>query len=112
MSEPLRIPRELRADFDRFRVAFDRVTAQWVARGEEAESDMELLRARMREYIAMPHAESDGWSSRRERLEAVFGYWQALAREVAPDGVAVRPQLSIESESRMLDREWQRRRRV
>ena len=95
-------------EFWQFKRDFDRVAAQWIARGEETDASIAIARDGLRRYLAEADADESG---RDARLTNVFAFWRDLAQRICPDGVAVRPTLRIESERRIADAEWAREER-
>lgn len=109
MSASLSIPSDLLDAFRRFQRDFDRVTAQWLVRGEETDDSIATMRAGLRRILA-DTTPVDAWGDTRgQRLAQVFAFWRELAERIAPRGVAVVPCASLAAETRALDRAWQGR---
>lgn len=112
MAPPLAIPAELVPAFRQFARDFDRVTAAWVAAGEETPASVATAREGVRAYLA-DEADPDAYGvARLQRLRQVFAWW----RERAAGGqwvgtVAVQPVLSDAAEARLADVWWKRRAR-
>lgn len=109
MSASLSIPADLLDAFRRFQRDFDRVTAQWLVRGEETDESIATARAGLRRILA-DATPADAWGeTRAQRLAHVFAFWRDLAERIAPRGVAVVPCATLAAESRALDRAWKGR---
>jgi len=97
---------DLHAAIRQLRHDFDRVTAQWLVRGEETDDTIATARAGLRRILA-DTAAVDAWGeTRSQRLGHVFTFWSDLADRLTPRGVAVVPCVSLAAETRALDRAW------
>lgn len=102
----LQIPGELMPAFWQFKQDFERVTAQWIARGEESEATVAMARAGVRRFLADAADPDEYGVSRAERLRHVFEFWRERVQRVCPNGVAVPPVLGAAAETRVADRMW------
>lgn len=106
MKGVLSVPGELMPAFWQFKQDFERVTAQWVVRGEESEASVAVAREGLRRYLAEGADPDEYGVGRVERLRRVFGFWHELALRDCPLGVAVVPVCGLDAESRSADRKW------
>lgn len=104
----LAVPAGLEAAVRQLARDFDVVGRAWIAAGEESPDGMRSAREGLRAYLAaLPEIDESG-VSRADRIRQVCDYWRAVAVRNEASGQPVRPVLSADMETRLLDRDWKK----